>query len=329
MEEFDKIKAFSESVAEREANLSDQKAAASAEEKKEPNDLDLPQYLSQFRPQMPEEKNDSNLLVWALSGLAFVLLAGIGGFFYFYGPRDTVKEIVVISPTPTPVKVRPQNPGGLQIPGTDKVVYNRTSAHKAEIVEKMFPEPEEPVLPPADQVVSVADIVELPPVPQEVESVPATDEGPMAPTSPGVAIPLFDDAVPGAGKEESKVEEPVAQPEAAPVVAEVKKEEKPVTEPVKESVPEPKKEVKVTVENGWRAQLLSSSNKSKVESAWKDISKKHKALLSDMPYQIASVKISGKGTFYRLQVGSFATKEQVVNLCAKLKKKKLDCIPVK
>ena len=79
----------------------------------------------------------------------------------------------------------------------------------------------------------------------------------------------------------------------------------------------------------WRAQLLSSASKAKVESSWKTISKQQAALLSDMPYQIISATIPGKGTFWRLQVGEFSTKEMVENLCTKLKKKKQECIPVK
>lgn len=303
MEEFDKIKAFSESVAERQANLSETSDA----DKKESNDvaeMDFPKYLSQFRPQMTEEKNSSNVLVWALSGLVFVLLAGVGGFFYFYAPSDNAQDIFVIAPTPTPVKVRPENPGGLQISGTDKVAYNRTSAHKAEVVEKLFPEPEQPVAPPAEQILSPEEI--LPPVPQEVELVPEIDE----------LLQNDDIAENTVIKEEVvSVEVPVQKKEdVLPVAQQVEKVEASVAPLPKEM---------------WRAQLLSSSSKSKVDTAWKGILKKHSALLSDMPYQIVPVKIAGKGTFYRLQVGEFTSKEMVLNLCAKLKKKKQDCIPVK
>ena len=332
MEEFDKIKAFSESVAEREANLSaDKENSDKTIEKKSTEDLDLPQYLSQFRPQLPEEKSENNLFIWMLCGLAFLLMIGVGGFFYFYAPKDDVNEIVVISPTPTPVKVRPQNPGGLKIAGTDKVVYNRTSAHKAEVVEKMFPEPEQPVLPPADQVVSVADVVESIPVPQEIDVVPIVLEGLNKATKPGEVMPetgekagntsLFD-VVPD--EIVSPSEQVGSSEKSKKSVEDSKEKTQKSVETKKESVVE-KKEVK----GEWKAQLLSSSNKAKVESEWKTISKKHKALLSDMPYQITSVNIPGKGTFYRLQVGGFGTKEQANTLCAKLKAKKQDCIPVK
>ena len=39
--------------------------------------------------------------------------------------------------------------------------------------------------------------------------------------------------------------------------------------------------------------------------------------------------MDGKGTFYRLKVGAFSTKTRAANLCAKLKKQKQECFPVK
>ena len=303
MEEFDKIKAFSESVAERQANLSEVSGDNNEKDDAKVSEMDFPKYLSQFRPQVTEEKNESNLLVWTLSGLVFVLVAGVGGFFYFYAPTDNSQEIFVIAPTPTPVKVRPENPGGLQISGTDKVAYNRTSAHKAEVVEKLFPEPEQPVAPPAEQILSPEEI--LPPVPQEVEPVPEVNE---LPQDAGVMVEVKEDV--------PLVEVQPQKEEVLPVI-----QEQPEKKIPEASVAAPKEL--------WRAQLLSSSSKNKVDTAWKGILKKHNALLSDMPYQIVPVKIPGKGTFYRLQVGEFTNKEMVLNLCTKLKKKKQDCIPVK
>ena len=64
------------------------------------------------------------------------------------------------------------------------------------------------------------------------------------------------------------------------------------------------------------------------EKAWTDISQKHKALLSDMSHDIVSATIPGKGVFYRLQVGQFATRDMAVSLCSKLKARKQECVPV-
>jgi hypothetical protein len=112
-----------------------------------------------------------------------------------------------------------------------------------------------------------------------------------------------------------------------------------VTEPEKEPAPKkeilvlpkqpPKKETTVTEKQQWRGQLISTAKKSTAEKLWQDVSKKHKALLSDMSHSVVSAEIAGKGTFYRLQVGYFATREMANALCEKLKAKKQECVPVK
>ena len=89
-----------------------------------------------------------------------------------------------------------------------------------------------------------------------------------------------------------------------------------------------KDSIKETVQN-WRIQLMSSPKKQTVEKAWKEISQKHRALLSNMSHTIISAEIAGKGTFYRLQAGRFATRDQAAALCLKLKAQKQDCVPVK
>jgi hypothetical protein len=114
-------------------------------------------------------------------------------------------------------------------------------------------------------------------------------------------------------------------PEQKPV--EPKKAEVKPTEPKKVEVKEAPKTA--TPKEVWHAQLFSSTDKAKVEKTWQTISAKHKGLLSDMPMNIVRAEIAGKGTFYRLQVGDFSTKERASNLCAKLKAKKQDCIPAK
>ncbi len=328
MDEFEKIKTFSESLVERQQKM-DEKA-----EKTDQN-LDLPQYLSQFRAIPPQEEKESKRMFWIVLFLCVLIVAAVIFALTKRLPEMEENEIIVISPTPTPVKVLPENPGGLNIPDRDKVVYNRaTEVAPAPVVESLFSEPEQPVLP--SEVIEPEDKEEvLPPLIDEVamdeQEVVVPDE-----TIEEVEIPLEDRV--SLELEDSKEDETVVE-EMIPAVPEPKpaevQESKPAEvqetkhEEVVEPALEPMSEEKNVTEPVWRAQLLSSASKAKVESSWKEISKKQKALLSDMPYQIISATIPGKGTFWRLQVGEFTTKEMVENLCVKLRKKKQECIPVK
>ena len=304
MDEFEKIKTFSESLNARDEQIAQTQTQEAPKIPIASEKPDLPEYLSQFRAVPAEEEQESKRMLWFILGLCVVIAGGTIFALTLRLPEMEESEIMVISPTPNPVKVQPENPGGLRIPDTDKVVYRRADTVAPEpVVESLFPEPERPLLP-----TEVIEPVSTEEKEVKPEMVVVNDAQQVA---DGLNVPLFEETA-------ATVTDPVVEK-----IVETK------PEPVKEVISEKTMEKPVKKGPVWRAQLLSSANKSKVESSWKQILQKQKALLSDMPYQIVSATIAGKRTFWRLQVGEFSTKEQVVNLCAKLKKRKQDCIPVK
>ena len=308
MDEFEKIKTFSESLAERQQKMNETPTPEKPEQ-----ELNLPQYLSQFRAVPVQEEKEAKRVLWIVLGLCVVLVGSVVFALTVRLPQMEEDEIVVISPTPTPVKVLPDNPGGLNIPDRDKVVYERaTEAAPAPVVESLFPETEQPLLP--EEVIEPESKEEVILSPQEDEAVviPLVEEGEV--NNEPVEVVTDENGTVRPEQDEVVLENSVE--EVIPAVPEQKPEEaKETKEPKKESVPAPKPAKKVEGPV-WRAQLLSSASKAKVESSWKQISQKQKALLSDMPYQIISATIPGKGSFWRLQVGEFATKEMATNLCA-------------
>ena len=293
MDEFEKIRAFSaelgkkteEAVAAENEQPNENKVESTSEEPAESAD-----FLENWSASAPESEETRSLskTIWLVLTGVTILIACLIAVIYLLlkGPIEN-EEVVTIAPTPTPVKVRPENPGGMLIPDQDKVIYSRLTQDTLPVkVEKLFPEEEKPVMP---------DVVE------EKNEIPVIEE-----------------------VEEVKIiTEPVSE--------EVKLE--PVKLPQKEetntSEKQPVKVEKKASNGEWKVQLFSSTDKAKVEKQWQTISKKHKALVSDMPMQIMPAKIAGKGTFYRLQVGAFETRQMANNLCSKLKKQKQDCIPAK
>lgn len=269
-----------------------------------------------------------------LTVLVGILGVAAAGFFLFNGDSDEIGEVVTITAEPTVVKELPVQTGGINIPDQDKLVYNRIRSNNVTTkVESLFPEPEKPVMP---QILTIEEEPEETFVQMnEVKAVNPLDEVNIQKTANPVVEPV---------KDANQVKEIVVEKPKLPVVVPVKAEVKPVSEPetlplakatdVKKSVG---KEVKVTnqqskmpaVKGEWKVQLFSSNNKSAVETAWKRILSKHKALLSDMSYKIESAKITGKGTFYRLKVGQFASRDMAAALCDKLKAQKQDCVPAK
>ena len=285
MDEFEKIRAFSaelgkkteEAIAAENEVFSEQNSQTSATEKNESADF-LENWMAPTES-VTEPKTLSKAFWIVLGGVSMLLVfLLIVIYLLLKGPMEN-EEVVTIAPTPTPVKVHPENPGGMRIPDQDKVIYSRLSQDALPVkVEKLFPEEEKPVMP------------EVTPE--------ANDDAPVEEALDQVQIIQVPEPV----KVESQKPEPKVE----------KLEQKPVK-----------------AAGEWKVQLFSSTDKAKVEKQWQTISKKQKALVSDMPMQIVPAKIAGKGTFYRLQVGAFETRQMAANLCAKLKKQKQDCIPAK
>lgn len=313
MDEFDKIREFSEDIANRkEPTLSLDMDVK--EEVIETDDAGLYDFRAEYseRPAYDpindfEEKKFSSmkLHIIALSIFIGILALTLIGFFVFGEKNENGDEIITILATQEPVKVRPEHPGGMNIPDQDKLVYNRIRTNNIDTkVESLFPEPEKPVVP----------------------TILAIENN--APDTAFVSMEEVKSFNP-------LVEVPAISVQEAPKVEEVPlKQEAPKKTTASKSVAAPTKTTKVATASKaadgiWSAQLMSSSTREAVEKAWPSILAKNKALLSNMSYQIAKADIPGKGTFYRLRVGNFKTRDMANELCTKLKARKQDCIPTK
>ena len=94
-----------------------------------------------------------------LGTFAGIALAGVVGWFVL-APQyaETEKEIPIIRRPQTAVKIKPENPGGMDIPNQDKNVYNIVEKKEVDntVVENLLPKPETPKLP--DIVPEVSDV---------------------------------------------------------------------------------------------------------------------------------------------------------------------------
>lgn len=313
MDEFDKIREFSEDIANRkEPTLSLNMEVK--EETIETDDASLYDFRAEYNERQDydpindfEEKKFSSMKLHIIALVIFIGILAIIliGFFVFGEKSEQSDEIVTISATQEPVKVRPEQPGGMNIPDQDKLVYNRIRTNNIDTkVESLFPEPEKPIVPSIlaiennapdsafismDEVKTFNPLVDVPPI--QVQETPKIENVPLKKETPTKTI---------AKKAPSK---PVKTTKVATAAK--------------------------TTGGVWSAQLMSSSSHEAVEKAWPTILAKNKALLSNMSYQIAKAEIPGKGTFYRLRVGNFKTRDMANELCTKLKARKQDCIPAK
>lgn len=232
-----------------------------------------------------------------------VLVALLASVLLFGSNDDELSEPIVVTESQRPVKVRPTNPGGMEIPDQDKTIYNRMRSNDADTkVERLVVVEEVPVRP---QVPTKEG--EILGKPQDISSEKMELEV--------LSVQKNAVQVPAPKPDALKIE----QINTKKVVTEVK--EKPVEKSVTKETPK----VQKMSANEWHVQLISLPSKSSAEKAWPKILKAHSALLSGLPHDIAEVQIKGKGTFYRLRVGSFKNKKDAQSLCTKLKSRKQDC----
>lgn len=287
-------------------------------------------YLSEFKQKVANQKiatmeerrselaRSRNNFLGTFAGIA---LAGVVGWFVL-APQyaQTEKEIPVIRRPQTAIKIKPENPGGMDIPNQDKNVYSIVEKKDVDntVVENLLPKPETPKLP--DIVPEVSDVdTNADNLDQIVDEVSETKTAETAskPDNLEKNVKTPNNNVPDKpadlladsknNKETAvKTEKIVSAKTETPVAAEV--------EPAK------------TINGGWQIQLIASKNKAAVEKTWTDLSGKF-ADLRKLSHEIQASDLGTQGMFYRLRAGSFASKTEAAQACAALKAKGLrDCI---
>lgn len=257
--------------------------------------------MEERRSEMARSRNNF------LGTFAGIVLAGIVGWFVLAPQYEqSHKEIPVIQRPHTAVKIKPENPGGMNIPNQDKDVYSIVEKKAVDntVVENLLPEPEKPKLP---------DIV-----PEEVEinaNANNLDEivDEITDTSePKVEEKVVDKTVP------AKPDDLLAKPKEE---VEKKVEEKKTT--VEASKPQ---NVVDTAKGPWQIQLIASKNKDTIEKTWVNLSSRY-AQLKSYSHEIQSDNLGAQGVIYKLRAGSFASKAEAQAACTSLKSKGLnDCI---
>jgi len=146
------------------------------------------------------------LLVAAVVG-AVALAGGIGAFALSFGGKGVSEAPVIVKADNTPIKVKPENPGGTVVPNQDSKVYDAVvkGTKPAEPVqEKLVTNSEEPVDVKAKEPES--RVVDL--SPDDTEAAPGTDTAANAAATamPGVDVPGNTDAAPApAPKSEDRI----------------------------------------------------------------------------------------------------------------------------
>ena len=260
--------------------------------------------------------------------LLVLLLAGAGGgaWHYLGGGLavDGQSRIPLIRAQKSPVKVRPESPGGMQVPDQDKVVYERMQGRaEPPRPERLLPPPEAPLPPPsartrpaeAGQAASAQRTETPAPVPPSTPGTKAPDAEEPAVAQPEPAPPP---AVPTTN--EVLAAKPPPPPPAAP---------QPEMTPKTPLMPESAPPAKEAAAGGYKVQLAAVRAPGRAKEEWERLREKHPDLLGALELSVIKVDLgSPRGVFYRVRAGPIDGADAARALCAKLARRKVGCLVV-
>ncbi len=193
-----------------------------------------PQYSDTFKDYEEKGNRKPLLLIGALAGVA-VVAGGLIFAYQMFAPGGGGKDVVpVVKLEEAPSKVAPNDPGGLQVPHQNKLIYDRIVGEETAVAEKVVPR-EEKVIEldtPAAEPSSASGsqdgsgtsgdtAVAVPPPPVS----PATDGGNISDTGREEAVAILQppsDAVPSAVPEppDTPIPPPINEVTVQPAVPE-------------------------------------------------------------------------------------------------------------
>jgi len=260
--------------------------------------------------------------------VAVVALVGFGGivwYAYSQGARQVAGETApLIKADAGPIKVKPDDPGGLSVPNRDSLLLNSQGGTDGPRVERILPSPEQPLpVPQAPATVAPTETSSLPSITGARPPVAAPPSPPAAvvpapQTVANTAPPPKPVAPPAAATSQPIALTPPPKPAPAPVAA--------------APAPAAPKPVAATTTGapirGTKVQLGSVRSEDAAASEWAKLQRAHPEL-SSLSMQTSKVDIAGKGTFFRVQAGPLADSGAASQLCGTLKAKNQDCIVVR
>lgn len=293
----------------------------------------------------------------ALVGLTLIA----GGVWIGFGERIMVMmspadgDVPVLSADPSPIKVRPENPGGMQVPNQGRLVYGVVDGTSTQPrVERLLPSPEKPVavdevlkrgVPETSEVVTgtaprgTADMNSSAPV-RLTPTEPAQPPLSAVPSAADVAkLQATAPPPPPAGQTAAAARPAQIAPPPVPSAPAVSAAPAPAPKPAPKAPAAPAETAAATpvpespasdITQSYRIQLAASRSEDAVKSEWDRLRRRHVDLLGELRLQVMRIDLGAtKGVFYRLRAGPLADEAVAKTLCERLKQRKLGCLVVK
>jgi len=249
----------------------------------------------QHKQKLPDPENNEPwwsskpILIIIIAIVAVIILTVL---WHSLLPSDDMdgEEIPYITADQSPIKTRPENPGGYQPPHKDKMIYELISSDKTKKSnEKLQPEAEKPMAETRFQSPSELSSKESK---ETITLERANDAATYNIESDVVNIHHYSD------------------------------------DDVVDNKPEKVMPHKAQKHGKYSVQAASMDSQSAAESQWQRLKKKHGSLIKDLNADFVKASVKGK-TYHRVYVGNFAHKSEAQSTCDKIKKAGSNCFVVK
>lgn len=264
----------------------------------------------------------------AVAGLLASAVAGGGIVYLLIGGKDA--EVAgpppLIAAEDRPIKVAPDNPGGMEVPNRDKMIYSRLKGEdERHDVERLLPPPEQPQLPPSGQLDELvrSDVTRAPTL-----LLPPDDAAVVSGETPAAALPP---PAPVPAEAPAPVPPPAAESPAPPVKQEQVALSRPVpssppAKPAAKAVP-PKSTAAAT--GRFQVQLLAVRSEQDAKAAWQRLQDKNSDVLGGLSYSVQRADLGAQGVFYRLRAGPIADEAKAKSICSTLSGRNVSCLIIK
>jgi cell division septation protein DedD len=232
-----------------------------------------------------------------------IVAVTVGGFTaivwnaYNQGQQSSGDSVVpLIQADNTPSKVRPEQPGGMDVPNQDKLIYDRLTPgqNAPNTIERLLPPAESPVARPQ---------APPPPTPQTESMLPEATPSPRAP-----AQPSNDLVAPTIAPRQPSVSTPAAPPAAVAAIPPA---------------------ATTSASGNFRIQLGAVRSQEAAQKEWARLQTANKDLLGKFGLNVSQANLGDRGTFFRIQSGPVGDQKAASELCTKLKARNVSCIVVK
>ncbi len=297
-------------------------------------------------PQQQEEERSNRSLPRLVVGVVVVAFICLAWYAYRSG-SDSLQggEIEFVEAEDQGFKERPAEPGGEEFLHKDKTIYDAISSYEADgapKVEKLLPEPEQPVKPKemgdASSDTWVSDEVRKESGKSEVDAPATTDpvQSALVASEQNAAAKAealskaVEKSIAGTEEAEAKT---VTKTEATPApvaktepVKEPAAAKPPVTEAKPKATPAPASAPTSTANSSgvYKIQLGAYKSEAEAKQTASRILGKNGDLLSGKPQFIVRADLAN-GTYYRLRFGGFASPEAAKAACGKLSARSQAC----